>query len=432
MTNLRRRRRSSLYTLYDAVRLGKMSQIAPSVESGWKAYDAHGRSFLWAATNLVPDPQGVLADGTFWPATTAHTTATANSALPLAVPAALAVLTRCLALVNDGTADAPETANLTVSASLDYWTSIYVYAPTLGGNLTIKASVKSDAHLFTVAALTGTNTGWVRYTIKSSTVSAETTLKLQFIFAGGTASTVYVTGAQVVQELFCTPFFCGLSGFTGCVWSGTANASTSTRAASLLAYANSGFFSAATGTVATLIQTLYDYNDCNTRYVCGCFDSSLGVRLIWNTGGTAQYKLRLTDGTGTSLIQRSQSFAATFQHTLVARWSPTTLDLNLNSVDAAQVANARAPANPASFYVGSYSAGAEATGSIMYVLVSPERKSDAWVAAFQAETRSGYSWSTNLSPFYIYQKYMQQGDLLIPLSEDANAYLCTSALPPFR
>ena len=230
MPNPIRLRREAVAQSLDALLRQQGAVVNPTTSAGWRLFDGGGAQLRTTSTNVCTDPQGRLANGTFWPASTAHTTITANVALPVALPADLAgdggYVTTCLRLVNDGIADAPATANLTVTASKYYQTMLYVYAPTLGGNLTITAET---GHTFTVAALTTSNSGWTKYVVKANTAAGETVLGLKFAFATGTGSTVYVTACRPVNENnFCTGYFDG--SYHDCSWTGTAFLSTSTRA----------------------------------------------------------------------------------------------------------------------------------------------------------------------------------------------------------
>ena len=324
-----------------AVRAGILRPIQPTTNTGYKAYGI-GRLFLPAATNLVPDPQGTLADGTFWPADTAHTNTTANTAAPVAVPAALAGLTKCLTLVNDGTADTPETAVLAVSASKDYYVSFYVYAPIVGGNLVVTTQATGAT---TVATITAANTGWVRYSAKHTTAVGETELHLHFAFAGGTASTVYVTGAQVVQESVLTPFFCGASDLGGSMaWTGAANASTSTLTASSLTYSlTSGAFDTVL-TTAGRFSSLWAANGAAGAYPClwtvkGVGSTALS-RFILNQQVPERLSQDAWDGVSNPTVNSAAlSFAAGTVHSAVLRRTATKLDLTLDGIASAQTNN---------------------------------------------------------------------------------------------
>jgi hypothetical protein len=401
-------------------RLGYLQTVQPSASSGWVTYDGPGRLFLPAATGatamLCPDPQGTLADGTFWPADTANTDTTANQALP--VPISGTNITKCLKLVNDGTADAPVTANLTVVASTSYNDSIYVYAPTLGGNLTITSEV---GHTFTVAALTAANTGFVRYSVQANTVAGEVVKGLKFTFAGGTASTVYVTGYNPVAASLVVPYFDGSSTGGGCAWTGTANASTSTRAASVLTYPQSAVPVATGGTVALRFSSL------GTQATVGAYSSLFSLD---KTGGAAYgWVIRNQNGSGvgagfydgTDVVSTDgTAFAAASTKAVVARWlDAATLDCSVNGTPVAQV-NAAA-VDPT--YAGSFYIGTQGTNySYSYIgpfAISPTRVADAETATLSTMLTAGAT-GADLVRFFRDRSY--SGTLVIPLASDGTAY----------
>lgn len=391
----------------DLVRHGYAQMVLPTTDSGYKTYGP-GRLFLPAATCLCVDPQGTAA--TFWGTSTDHTALTPNTAVPLTVTDS-PLITKCLRLVNDGTADAPVTANITVVASTAYNSSIYVYAPTLGGNLTITDEV---GHTFTLAALTAANAGWVRYSVQANTVAAEVTKSLKFTFAGGTESTVYVTGYNPVASAVLTPYFDG--GMQNCAWTGTANASTSTRAVSLLQYANTGFATAAALTFGCRFSPL----GAGTSVTAQC----PSVGFTWN----ATHKCNMTEYAGavfttmrdasgaTDIAQVFTSTPGTL-HTAIARTlHGSTLDLTVDGTAAAQVANPRVPTltslplntnnNSASGYQGP-------------VFWCPARITDAETVLLDAGLTAGWG---GLELFRFFRERGYANTLILPLEGDSVGY----------
>lgn len=388
------------------VRLGKAQAIAPSTDTGYKAY-GEGKLFLPAATNLCVDP--CCSALTFWPADTAHTDLTAGVSNPL--PTA-GVPSTVLSLVNDGTADAPQTANITVSASTAYMASIYVYAPTLGGNLTITTE---DGHSFTLAALTGVVGAWRRYNIASPTVAGEVTLSLKFSFAGGGVSTVYVTGCNVIATSVLTPYFDGSS--PDCVWTGTANASTSTRTVSghniyvltntwatacTIAYRTAPLFAGNDGVLQN--QILLYVGAADYIYLAKDAANKWSVKVQGSAGSAG-----VTYG-----LSAAQSFAANTFHSIVARIvAGSTIDLDHDGTSIAQVAN---PRTPTAFASGR--ALGTSLGYVGPVIISPARKSDAWTAAVQVGSGAIYS-----DPMRVWREYLEAGDLFVPFQNDSVSFL---------
>lgn len=407
----RRRRQRNPRTVQDFVRAGILRPVQPTTASGWTRYGT-GREFLPAATNLVPDPQGVLADGTFWPGDETHVNTTANVAVPLAVPEALSGLTKCISYVSDGTADDATTANLTVVASTAYRTSLYVYAPTVGGDITITAETGTS---HAVATITAANSGWVRYSAATATGVGQVVLGIKVAFAGAGASTIYITGAQVVAESVVSPFFCGLT--NDCAWTGTANASTSTRTESVLTYAAISGLEAA-GTVACRVVPQWASTETATfKYFANAV--GVGQYRLYHVSGTAysRYYAPTSQNSGTTV-----AFSANTPSVFVGRWnngSSGTSDLNVNGTTATQITFDETGASGwGAFHVGSSATpDSQAIAEVGPMLVSTSRKSDAWTTAIQADSGAAYSCITRLV-----RDFTAVGDWVIPLASDGTAY----------
>jgi len=417
---LRRRDRSGANGIPGYLRAGIIQPVSPTTDTGWRRY-GNGREFLPAATNLTTDPQGVLADGTYWPADTANTDTTANQALPVQLPA-VPEISKCLKLVNNGTADAPVTANITVVASTSYNQSIYVYAPTLGGNLTITSE---NGHTFTVAALTAANTGWVRYAVAANTVAGEVVHGLKFTFAGGTASTVYVTGAKLVAETVLTPYFDGSS--ADCVWTGTANASTSTRGASVLVYPTTTTTTPNTGfTVGSVFVPLYAgaAGSGSTNYLFGLRNAANSQRsadAYWHNGNK-KITWELYDGVNNpSMETLAATWAAGSLNNFIARCSATKINLSTNGVTVAEANNTATLATGLTFSFGHRPVNND--------LQHPSNHGPCFVApgdigatnaALLSTMLTANASAVDLIKFFRDRAYLST--LVIPLASDSTAY----------
>lgn len=383
----------------DFVRGGFLRPIDVKTDTGHRRYGI-GRQFRPAATNLIPDREGALADGTFWPADTAHTDTTANLAPPIPLPSELQEqgVTKCLKFVNDGTADAPETATVAVTASKDYFTSLYVYAPTLGGNLTITAE---NGHTFSVAALTGANAGWVRYSVKSATVALETTLKLKFAFAGGTPSTVYVTAAQLVQEPVLSEFF-----------NAATRAKTDLRLSRVAGDMNVGTLG-------------FRYTPETATH------PAANIVLVRNAAMDTWYSVAMTFSVGNTLILYVRDTAATGSNTastagltpgvpvpVIGAWDATTIDLKLNGVDTAQKAHARTIATGTEIAIGDDGFSSASVPSYanldMLFFCGGRRMSDADRARMSAAQAAGDDRAA--------VRCLSVGDWYMPLKGDSRCY----------
>jgi hypothetical protein len=397
------------------VNCGMPTAVSATSDTGYETYLAgSGRLFLGGGTNLCVDPQGTAQ--TFWPTDTAHTDITPNFDVPVAVTGH-AELTKCLKLVNDGTADAPVTANVTVSASISYHSSIYVYAPTLGGNLTITVE---NGHTFSLAALTGTNAGFVRYNVQSNTVAGEVVLGLKFSFAGGGASTVYVTGFCPIAATVLTPYFDGSTNDSlnpsTYAWTGTAHASTSVRAGSVLRYSS---MIGNVGTIAARVIPLGAGNDSMLQVLLGA-GTAAGNRLLLLKSNVNVWRLVRDAAT---LSSAGLSFAGGTAHSLVARWSASTLDLTHDGTIVAQGADASVYDGTGSISVGVYPYDLT-TGPGTYIAAaafSPSRITDAETAALDTLLTGAGVTGYDVYKFFADRGY--HGTLVLPLESNATGYV---------
>jgi hypothetical protein len=411
-------------TLDGLVAAGRAIAVPAVTDTGYSKYGV-GRLFLPAATNVIPDVQGTLANGTFWPASTAHTAVTAGVAPPIPLPAELTGLTTCLSLVNDGTADAPQTANLTVTAAKDYFDSLYIYAPTVGGNLTITAET---GHTFTLAAVTAVVPGWTRYSIYAPTVAGETTLSLKFAFAGGTASTVYIVAAQAVQESVESPFFCGL--LAGCAWTGTANASTSTRTVSTLKLGN--ILSSITGAVAFRFVPLWGGSNTANCYLFGTDLSAGGDGmniLASTTLGARMYDAGHTSGVAANGFTLSTKIPdAGSINSFVLRYlngASGTMDCLLNGANNTQKAHTMAPDTLTASFIGTRRTASNVGTACAYIgplvsvgsITNPARPTDAETVTLEAMLHAGAS---GLDLFNFISRY--KGSIVCPLVDSSKGY----------
>jgi hypothetical protein len=405
-------------------KLGWIQKVAPSVDTGYRRFGPGGRLFLPAVTNVIPDPQGVLADGTFWPVSTAHTAITANQAPPIPLPDELANegVTKCLKFVNDGTADTTETAVLTVTVSKAYQASLYIYAPALTGVLTITTQATGAS---TVATVSAVNAGWVRYNVAHTTGAAETTLHFHLAFATGGA-TVYVTGAMLAREDLLTPFFCGAS--NDCAWSGTANASASTRPRTNLQYAltqhGSDVLASNSGTIVFQATPL---GPTVTAWYIGLnhtASANNGV-VCYVNGGTSVFYVY--GATAAKSAQPGQVLTAGVPWVMTGRWSSDIVDERATVTDLRSATGLAGGAFVGPMVIGSIILSGTtlddtkfACGYMNSVLFSPERKADAWVEAVSPDGAS------LPNPMQIVMDFMDPGDMFVPLVSDSVAYQKTA------
>ena len=420
MNRLQRRRRTNLTTLPGLVAAGRLLPVQPTTDTGYKLYGA-GRLFLPAGTNLATDPQGTAQ--TFWPADGTHNDLTPNQSLPVPL-ADQPLITKCIKLANDGTAESSQTANMTVSASTSYWTTLYVYAPTLGGNLVITGETGTTS---TVATLTAANTGWVRYAAATNTGVGQTTLALKFAFAGGTASTVYVTGVCPYAGTVTVPYWDG--SYPGCAWSGTANASTSTRSASDLQFSRTSpftLFTQAAGTWACRFAPLFASSASPSNIpLLGISRSgtpSMCIRLTANANniGLVQY-----DGASFQGNTAATSYTAGSLNSAVGRWGGGKIDTDVNGTGATQADLTITPTPDTDMRIGGNDGSEGASRSYVGpVVLSPTRWSDADKTSFQANQAA--LWSDVAALYNWLKDHGYANSLILPLQSDSVGYIVRS------
>ncbi len=126
----------------------------------------------------------------------------------------------------------------------------------------------------------------------------------------------------------------------------------------------------------------------------------------------------ITDGTDTvSSLTAAQSWASGTVHYVVGRWTwAATVDVNLDSTNATQGDASAVNAQTCdSIYVGH--ATVPAPTFIGPAIVSPTRKSDAWVTAIQASSGAAYQ-----SVPRLVRDFLAVGDLFLPLVSHSTAY----------
>jgi len=186
-----------------------------------------------AATNLVLNPSSEAA-GNWGVLGAAAVTPNDATYSYLGAKASKVVTT---AAVNDGC-----TATLSALANATHYASAWLYGTVSAA--TMKWSV--DGITWTAPTLRGTENGWSLYGVSFPAAQCVGSTLLRMRQTDATARTWYVDCAQVEQRAYRTNYLDGSLG-TGHAWTGAANASTSTRTAARLTYANPPAL--ATGTI---------------------------------------------------------------------------------------------------------------------------------------------------------------------------------------
>ena len=219
----------------------------------------------------------------------------------------------------------------------------------VGGNLTHSRRRTGTA---SVAALTGANSGWVRYDVKSNTAVGEVTLHLHLAFAGGTASTVYLTGAMLALESFLTPLVSG------------------TRAGTSLKYAAPSATVPAAGTFAARFAVVgWSSDQTFVSHYPSIVSAGSGTLAPVNLYFNLADSLRMS--VGTNAVKSSLSFVAGSTHTAVGRWDASGVYLSLDGVEGTDGAAPTVGGGISSVAIGTSEHKAGQAGYTLYGSVGP-------------------------------------------------------------
>jgi hypothetical protein len=406
--------------------MGLAVPVYPTMDSGWKTYGT-GRLFLPAATNYCANPSFELDTDSDGRADGWSTWASSIGGTP--------VFTRVSALRGQGSyaqhlsytgvagdSDAAlrcitDTSEVDSVAPGDVLTVSVDLLGSLSGTLAVIEVVwlKADgSSIISIDAGSGIDpTATVdRY---SHTTAAAPALASRFrvgvLFPGiaeGDTVDASIDDVLVEKSSVLTLYFDG--SYPDCAWTGTANASTSTRTASDLQYSSTGFFGEEMTVAGRTSQlTTGDLN--RTLFRDG------NSTVIFGGGWGQQWRVVLNYG-DTASVQLNKAYAVGDVITYVGRYTTTTLDLSVNGTDATQVAHALGAPTGVGAALGPDGAY---YGYVGPLLVSPTRKSDAWVAAIQADNGAALS---NLAQ--LFSAFMAVGDVLFPWGGDSVGFVKTS------
>lgn len=199
--------------------------------------------------------------------------------------------------------------------------------------------------------------GWYRvYAIGAASASSAG-------YGAGLASSsgpnvVYVDGFQCEEAIFTTPLATGDS--LGCAWTGTAHASTTTRATSafLRLPLDNSIFSSTRGSIRTVITT----RDIGwTGYFWAWQEAATSMRLYYDVSLGRWY---LTDNTNS--VSFTSSLAANTTYVIHAVWDRGRLQLYINGASVASGATfAPASTAPTYLYIGSSPAPGDQKNAIV-------------------------------------------------------------------
>ena len=234
-----------------------------------------------------------------------------------------------------------------LSASTAYTLSVYVYSTT-ARSISLHATDDSDKdHGTTTVAVTAST--WTRLSL-SFTTDSHTGVYWQITANGST--NLYVDGAQLEAGATATPFCDGsLGGYdvngvpdgSAHAWTGTANASTSTRTAGRLAYAQPGNVDSSVGTLSMWVNFA---SVANYRYIMAA--SSNGGLAVY-AGATTLSVARVNTQT---ITNTTVTWTPETWYHIAVTWSGTAVTVYRNGTQIDTGTAGAGFVTPASYYIG--------------------------------------------------------------------------------
>lgn len=432
------------------VRLDKALPVVPTIDSGYKSYGA-GRLFLPAATNLCKHPSfeidtdvDGMSDG--WYIGSATVTGTVVTTRIPGRTGGYAQRAQYTGVAGDAAGNKVfriqrDTGDVGEVAPGDVVT-ISVYAKGAVSGMTINAYIESwtaaggwiatDAGPVAVTL----NAGYTRYSFTSPALGA-TSSRLTFmllISSIGTGDTIDITIDDVLIEKssVLTPYFDG--SYPDCAWTGTAHASTSTRAASALTVPIGGSFgTTGVGTVALRAAAIYASSGGVPQYapLAGMYKASGAVtnrKFVYSRTDLETAVIEGYDGTHNPAASVSDAFAVGSPRTIIGRFSGTKLDIMVNGTAGAQADDTLTVSGIDTLSLGAFAAfaGAWATSAfanatyIGPLAISPSRITDAQTVIVDAGLTAGW---TGLDLFRAFRDWGYVNTLILPLGSDSTGYV---------
>jgi len=179
--------------------------------------------------------------------------------------------------------------NITVAASTKYRLSVYAKSTVAGDGACISWKRQSDSSTVVSRNITLT-TEWTRYDLELPDSGVLTTaVYVELQTTTPVSGVVYWDGVQIEQKAYPTPYCDGSLG-PGHAWTGTPHASSSTRAATRLAYDPVGNIGADQGTIS-----LWYYMEAETaitQWLLAHYNAAQRIYIYWNPS-TNQYHAQL-------------------------------------------------------------------------------------------------------------------------------------------
>lgn len=413
-------------TFDEYVSAGYLDRIVPSLDIGYRTFDAHGRAFVGPAKNYVTNPAcaGAVTGGT----TPAGYNLGGDMVTPLTVTRVPGTLGEYAYHVT-GTTEAGKTWNLCPVYLIDAsdWSAgdgIATAFTVSGSQIPADLKVWENAFNSAWGGVGGTAVDAVdgqRCAAVATVIPDGVPAYLQAgigslaTWAASAPVDFYFEEVQVEKSLFPTHYFDGDS--PGCEWTGTVRASTSTRDGAYLAFAHGDLLpDLSRGTVYMQAAFLHGTSGGTWRetlFHLGEGDTN-ALELVWWQDDTL---LLMANATTPHVAGSGIPAAALTPFPIVARWDTSELRLAVSGVETSGAHALNFHGDSVSpRYIGAPFEYLPPAGAYLgYVLASPVKKSAAWMQAISAD--GGVT-----DPMTLWNTFMEPGDVIVPLQNDTFAY----------
>jgi hypothetical protein len=221
------------------------------------------------------------------------------------------------------------------SANTQYTMSAYVY-----GTGKFKLRIYDNVSGYRSSSEYTATTEWTRYTYTATYGAGSTDRQCGFISTNGVE--IYFDAVQLEQGAAATPYCDGSLG-DGHAWTGTAQASSSTRAEAKLTYSATGNINPTTGTAMAWVRKS-NISQTNAPFTT---DTNGGID-VYTSGSTITVDRRNV----TNAISYSYTWAVETWVHLAVTWNGTAVTLYVNGAQAATATMAAAFVMPSAIHVG--------------------------------------------------------------------------------
>jgi hypothetical protein len=262
---------------------------------------------------------------------------------------------------------------------------------------------------------------WTRFSASTAALPANSSrfgIVLQpAFFHEGDVFDLTIDDMQLEKSAVLTPYFDG--GYPSCAWTGTANASTSTRTASALVYQR------AYGAEHTIACRSIPVGNYEGGVLVALYDITNGNESCDVRGADAQFLNyeRWTDASYDAILGATQSGAGASNSLVQRVGASQEMDLTVNGTPVTQVTTGagKTSRTQTGVCLGTNPAGSGPTDAyIGPVAICPSRITDAQAAVVDAGLTAGWS---GLDLFRFFQSRGYANTLILPLAGDSVGYV---------